>query len=169
MRAPVRDRLGCFLILACQLAIPAIWPVQWITNQLDPAFVEYQASLLEFESKNADYEAQIENLNEIRVYVTTYGEKYHRHYHYRTRNRPIGLGDALLKEMEPCRVCRPVFLSDAPIKPDPPPPFRRSALWSFVAFVTWAALLALPIGLIQGWIALESSRRESAKPSGVSG
>ncbi len=54
------------------------------------------------------YEQKLNSLNNITVYVTSYGQRYHRSYHYRKRNYPIPLGDCILKGYTPCMVCNPI-------------------------------------------------------------
>lgn len=57
------------------------------------------------------YEQKLNSLNKITVYITSYGARYHRSYHYRNRNYPIPLGDCILKGYTPCMVCNPIKVS----------------------------------------------------------
>lgn len=54
------------------------------------------------------YEQKLNSLNKTTVYITSYGERYHRSYHYRNRNYSIPLGDCILKGYTPCMVCNPM-------------------------------------------------------------
>jgi len=41
------------------------------------------------------------------VYITRYGEKYHKSYHYAERNKDISMYSAYKRHYEPCEVCHP--------------------------------------------------------------
>lgn len=70
------------------------WLVGWSMKQFDPKYTEYRA--------------KVEKLNKVKVYVTPAGTRYHREYHYGSRNRPIPLGDAITKSgYFACMVCKP--------------------------------------------------------------
>lgn len=140
----MQDRLGCAFTLAILLLLPSGVPARWITNHLDPAFAKHQQRQADYEAEKAAHE---ERLNAITVYATTYGERYHRGYHYETRNHAVGLGDALLRGLTPCQVCLPVSASKVSTPPDPLPPFQRSGFWTAAMVLIWAGLVASPFGV----------------------
>ncbi|HMN25035.1 MAG TPA: hypothetical protein PKE38_11065 [Ignavibacteriaceae bacterium] len=77
------------------------------------------------------YEQKLNSLNNITVYVTSYGQHYHRYYHYINRNYPIPLGDCILKDYTPCMVCNPIRVNFGKYNP----PIHLFAL----VIITWFA------------------------------
>ncbi len=53
------------------------------------------------------YENAINELDNITVYVTPTGSKYHRERHYAGHNSPISLTKALQEGLSACQICRP--------------------------------------------------------------
>jgi hypothetical protein len=87
-----------------------------------------------YEAKVSQYKRKIDALNKIIVYKTRTGSRYHRGYHYHSRNYSIPLGDAITTGYTPCGVCRPTNPGMDILNP----PFYKEPWWiALIKFIIW--------------------------------
>jgi len=123
------------------LAIVWFWGGCWLIEEplknLDDNYAGYKTKVVQYERK-------IEGLNRVVVYKTLTGERYHRAYHYSSRNHSIPLGNAIKNGYTPCRVCKP---------PNPgteifhPPAYKKPWWIALCKFVLWFLGLTFFYGL----------------------
>jgi hypothetical protein len=121
-------------------------------RKLDNNYARYQREVFQYNQKIAD-------LNRITVYKTSTGSRYHRGYHYRTRNYPIPLGEAIKSGYTPCAVCNP---PSSAIHLRRPPKYEQPFWIGLSEFVIWITGL----GVIGGFYYL-INRKAYAQASNV--
>ena len=126
------DAILPFVLLAS--IIGGWWPAGLVADAIDPNGRKNKAneathdqSLVTYEADLAAYEQELDQLDNITVYKTRTGERYHRPYHYRGRNYRIGLGSAIRSDLTPCGTCRPIYrqIPDRPVRPSKAKPLPR--------------------------------------------
>lgn len=123
------------------------WPAGLVADAVDPNGQKNRANQAAYEEDLAAYEEELDGLDNITVFKTRTGERYHRPYHYRGRNDPVGLGSAIRSGLTPCGTCRPVF-RQIPDRPTKPKLLERTLVGHLTLFSIWG----LPIvGVIVFW------------------
>lgn len=129
------------------------WPAGLVADAVDPNGrknrvneAAHDRALATYEEDLAAYEQELDRLDSITVYKTRTGERYHRSYHYRGRNYPIGLGSAIRSGLTPCGTCRPLYrqIPDRPVRPSKPKLLPRT----FVGQSTFFSIWGLPIVVV---------------------
>ena len=129
----------------------------WTTDHFDSAVAAHTENKRQYQESLTEYDAKIAKLNQTKVFSTSYGRAYHRHYHYSGRNYSIGLADAVSR-YSPCNVCNPPYVS-LPDRPKPPT-LTRSIDWRAAGWGLWVGMLAAPLGTLYGLSVAEQRQRQ---------